>query len=109
MIALLAVPQFALGRGGPWAQGPLLVHVAAGLFAIVAGYVALFVVKGADVHRKSGALFTYAMVTMGLVGALLAAFERKIGSVDGGLLAAYFVVTGVIAVRQPTVASRRIE
>jgi uncharacterized membrane protein len=90
-------------------QAPLLVHVAAGMLAIVAGYVALYAAKGAAVHRKSGMLFVYAMVTMGLVGAALAAVERKIGSVDGGLLAAYFVVTALTTVRPPTAASRRVE
>jgi uncharacterized membrane protein len=109
MLAILAVTRFRLGQGGPLVQAPLLVHVAAGMLAIVAGYVALYAAKGAAVHRKSGMLFVYAMVTMGLVGAALAAVERKIGSVDGGLLAAYFVVTALTTVRPPTAASRRVE
>jgi uncharacterized membrane protein len=109
MINVLAVPHFRLGVGGPLVQAPLLVHVGAGVVAIVAGYVALFTVKGAEVHRKSGLVFVYAMVTMGLVASTLAAFERNTGSVVGGLLAAYFVITALTAVRPATVASRRAE
>jgi hypothetical protein len=46
---------------------------------------------------------------MGLVGAALASVERKVGSVIGGLVAAYFVVTALTAVRERTATVRRVE
>ena len=109
MTAVIAVARVTLGAGGWQIQAPLLVHVAAGVGAIIAGYVALYVTKGARLHRRSGALFVYAMLVMGLIGAGIAAYERKPGSVGGGLIAAYMVTTALLTVRPPTVASRRLE
>ncbi len=46
-------------------MGPaLFVHILAGALGLVSGYVALYAVKGATLHRKSGMLFVYAMSTM---------------------------------------------
>ena len=42
----------------------LLVHILAGGLALVFGYVALYAAKGATLHRKSGMLSVYAMLTM---------------------------------------------
>ena len=50
----------------------LPVHVVAGATAIVAGFVALYARKGARVHRGSGTVFVYAMLTMSLSGAAIA-------------------------------------
>ena len=41
----------------------LLVHFLAGGLGLVFGYVALSAAKGAPLHRKSGMLFVYAMLT----------------------------------------------
>lgn len=45
----------------------LVVHILAGSFALLTGFIALYSVKGLSLHRKSGMLFVYAMVTMSLV------------------------------------------
>ena len=50
----------------------LPVHIAAGALAIVLGGVALAVSKGGKLHRKSGLLFVYAMLVMGISGSVLA-------------------------------------
>jgi uncharacterized membrane protein len=47
-------------------------HIVAGVLALAFGYVALFAAKGATLHRKSGMLFVFAMVTLSLTGALVA-------------------------------------
>ena len=47
----------------------LPIHIVAGVLALVFGYVALFAPKGASVHRKSGVLFVFAIVTLSLSGA----------------------------------------
>jgi uncharacterized membrane protein len=72
---------------------PLLpIHIAAGGLALVLGAVALVVKKGGTIHRRSGLLFVYAMLVMGISAAIL-------GNVGGGLMAAYFVVTALTTVR----------
>lgn len=88
---------------------PLLIHITAGGLAIIAGYVALFAAKGAKLHRGTGVLFVYAMVTMALTGAGIAAVQRAEGSVIGGVLAAYMVITGLTTVRPRTPGSRLVD
>ena len=44
----------------------LPIHTVAGLIAIVAGFVAVFALKGMKLHRKSGMIFVYAMVILSL-------------------------------------------
>ena len=85
----------------------LVVHVLAGGLGLVAGFVALSAAKGARLHRRSGMLFVYAMLTMALVGAGIAAWQGTEGSVIGGVLTAYLVTTGLIALRPPAPAERR--
>lgn len=70
----------------------LATHIAAGGLALVLGTVALSTRKGATIHRRSGVLFVYVMLAMGISAALL-------GNVGGGILAAYFVITALTTVR----------
>ena len=42
----------------------LFVHIVAGGLGLVSGFVALYAAKGARLHRKSGRVFFYAMLTM---------------------------------------------
>jgi uncharacterized membrane protein len=44
----------------------LPIHIGAGGLAIVLGAVALSVKKGGTIHRRSGLLFVYAMLVMGI-------------------------------------------
>jgi uncharacterized membrane protein len=78
----------------------LPVHILAGLLALVFGYIALFANKGAAVHRKSGTGFVIAMTVMSLTGALIATVKPDRGSIIAGLLTFYFVVTGLLTVKQ---------
>ena len=85
----------------------LPVHVLAGGVALVSGFVALYSAKGARRHRRSGIVFVYAMLTMSLLGAVIAAFFRpNAGNVVAGLLTAYLVVTALTTVREPAAGSR---
>ncbi len=86
----------------------LVVHVAAGSLAIVAGYVGLFSAKGARLHRKSGMLFVYAMVVMALTGAGIALAQGGEATSIGGVLAAYLVVTALTTVLPSTAWLRRL-
>ena len=87
----------------------LPVHILAGGLAIVLGAVALAVSKGGAVHRRSGLLFVYAMLTMGISGSILAARQSLTNTnVLGGFMSAYFVVTALTTVRPVSVWTRRL-
>ena len=73
----------------------LPIHVAAGGLALVLGAVALLVKKGGTVHRRSGLLFVYATLVMGISASIL-------GNVLGGLMPVYFVGTALTTVRPAT-------
>lgn len=77
----------------------LPVHILAGGVGLASGFVALYAAKGARLHRKSGMLFVYATLTMSLTGAVIAALGGGEGSVIGGLLTAYLLITGLTTVR----------
>ena len=78
----------------------LPVHIVAGATAIIAGFVALFARKGADLHRRSGMVFVFAMLTMAGSGAVMAALQPNRGNVMGGLLTFYMVSTAILTTRR---------
>lgn len=94
----------------------LIIHIAAGIGGLAAGYTSLFATKGGALHRKSGLLFVGLMATMGLTGAVIAQLEltRRVhkpglqATMLMGLFATYLVVTALTAVRPPRTASRAI-
>ena len=78
----------------------LPIHIAAGGLAIVLGAVALSVKKGGTIHRRSGLLFVYAMLVMGVSASILSILKgRDFGNVFAGVLTAYFVGTALTTVR----------
>ena len=80
----------------------LSIHIIAGVIGIISGFIAIFAVKGMRLHRKSGIVFVYSMVVLGLTGAVLGAIKNEPGNVVAGALAAYFVVTALLTVRRGT-------
>jgi uncharacterized membrane protein len=83
-------------------NSPILpIHIAAGGVALVLGALALIVKKGGSIHRRSGLLFVYASLVMGISAAIL-------GNVGGGLMTVYFVVTALTTVRPVSPWVRRI-
>jgi hypothetical protein len=87
----------------------LPVHIVAGGLAIILGAVALIAAKGGWLHRKSGLMFVYAMLTMGITGSVMA-LSRSLtdANVLGGFMSAYFVITALTTVRPVSVSSRRL-
>lgn len=88
---------------------PLLLpfHIAAGGTAIILGFTALAVPKGGRTHRRAGIAFVFAMLAMGISGSTLAMLKSwNDPNVIGGFMTAYFVITGLTAVR-PVSASTR--
>ena len=77
------------------------VHVVAGVIGIATGFVALYTAKGGRLHRKSGMVFVYTMLTMAILGAGIAAVWNKqpASNVPVGVLTAYMVFTGLTTVR----------
>jgi uncharacterized membrane protein len=85
----------------------LPVHIVAGGLAIILGSVALVASKGATLHRRSGLLFVYAMLTMGISGSILALRQSLTNpNVLGGFMSAYFVITALTAVRPVSIWTR---
>lgn len=76
----------------------LAFHAAAGTAGLVAGWLAIVVRKGGTWHRRSGLLFVFAMVAMGLSAVGVALYEGKT-EVAGGAAAAYLIFTAWTAVR----------
>ncbi|MGH9220771.1 MAG: hypothetical protein ACRD1W_15805 [Vicinamibacterales bacterium] len=87
----------------------LPIHIAAGGLAIILGAVALSVKKGGIIHRRSGLLFVYAMLVMGVSASILSLLKgRANGNVLAGVLTAYFVGTALTTVRPVSSWTRRI-
>jgi len=87
----------------------LPIHIGAGGLAIVLGFVALAAPKGGTVHRRSGLLFVFAMLTMGISGSIMALRQSLTNAnVLGGLTAAYFVITALTTVRAASAWTRRL-
>lgn len=80
----------------------LPVHVLAGMIALIVGYVALFAAKGARLHKRTGRIFVYAMIVMGLLGSLLAVIH-PMGhptNIVAGLVTFYLVSTGMLSAQK---------
>lgn len=93
-------------------QLPLIIHITGGVLGLVSGYIALYSAKGQRLHRKSGTVFVYAMLTMALFGAVMAAWKTNKWSsvnVSAGLITSYLVVTSLTTVRPPASGKRWID
>jgi uncharacterized membrane protein len=89
----------------------LLLHIAAGLLGLLAGYVALYAAKGAPLHRKAGMVFVYAMLAMCPAGLMISAVRGVAPAINipAGLLTAYLIITALTTVRPPAAGSRWLE
>ncbi len=78
----------------------LPLHIISGLIGIVSGFIAVFALKGANLHRKSGMVFFYSMLVLAATGAVMAAMKNQPANVIGGSLAFYLVTTALLTVRR---------
>lgn len=84
-------------------------HIVAGALAIVLGAIALSVKKGGGVHRRSGMLFVWAMIVMGVTASALEFLQGAgVTNVVAAVLSLYFVGTAVTTVRPPSRWTRLI-
>ena len=88
---------------------PLIsVHVLAGAVALVAGFAALWTVKGATAHKRLGMVFVCAMLMMCAFGFVLA-FRNSVWvviNVPAAVVTAYLVTTSLTTVRPPARGER---
>jgi hypothetical protein len=88
---------FATSSGFVWLA--LAAHFTAGLVAILSGAIALAVAKGSQLHKKTGLVFTWAMIGLGLTAAGIGIYENKPSQIFAGLLAAYMVFSAMTTVK----------
>ncbi|WMW82196.1 hypothetical protein RF679_07910 [Undibacterium cyanobacteriorum] len=83
------------------------IHIMTGLIAIASGFFALYATKGSAIHRKSGIIFTLAMLSMSLSAAIISLFLRP-DHVTGvvALFTAYLICTSWLVVRRTVQESR---
>lgn len=86
----------------------LAFHVATGLVALAAGFMAISVRKGGTWHRRHGLVFVYAMIATGITAAGIAVYEGKMLN-TGGALTAYLVFTAWTTVRPLRSARRQLD
>lgn len=87
----------------------VVLHILAGLLALITGAVAVYAIKGSPLHRKAGRIFVGAMLVMSASGALMAVFVTPDGvNVIAGLLTFYLVCTALLTVRIPVEESREV-
>jgi hypothetical protein len=86
----------------------LVVHILAGGFGLMFGYVALYSAKGAALHRKSGMLFVYAMLILCVAGSVMAIGLNKAPGINlpAAFLTTYLVITSLATVRPPATGWR---
>jgi uncharacterized membrane protein len=78
-----------------------IIHIVAGLVALLAGFVALFASKGSPLHRRSGRVFAAAMLLMASSGALMALVVTPHAvNVVAGSMTCYLVASGWLTVKR---------
>ena len=83
------------------------VHIAAGLIAIVAGFIALFAKKGGLLHRRAGDVFVVAMITLTGTALYAASFVHpNRGNVVAAMVTLYLVTTAFLTVKRDVAATR---
>lgn len=75
-------------------------HIAAGIVAIIAGFMALYSAKGAPVHRRVGLFFVYALIVNAAAGTVLALVKVNLGNMLGGSMSLYMVTTALLTTRR---------
>src|SRR5687768_12073920 len=81
----------------------LPIHIIAGLIGLISGAVALYALKGAKLHRKSGMIFVYAMLVVAITGTVMGTLISEMAAVLPGMLTFYLVFTSLLTVRRPAV------
>jgi uncharacterized membrane protein len=76
----------------------LIIHVCAGIIAVLSGFAALFVRKGARRHRRYGDVFVVSMLLMSASGGYMAFIGSQRLNVLAGVFTFYLVSTAWLTV-----------
>jgi uncharacterized membrane protein len=87
----------------------LVVHIAGGLVAVLAGSMALVVRKGSRMHRRSGDVFVISMLLMASGGAYIAFMKSQPFNVFAGVFTFYLVSTAALVVMRKPKQNGRLE
>jgi len=87
----------------------LIVHIAGGIIAVLAGSMALVVRKGSRMHRRTGDVFVIAMLFMAAGGAYIAMRKSQPFNVFAGTLTFYLVSTAALVVMRKPKQNGRLE
>jgi uncharacterized membrane protein len=87
----------------------LVVHIAGGLVAVLAGCTALVVRKGSRLHRRSGDVFAISMLLMASGGAYIAFMKSQRFNVFAGVFTFYLVSTAALVVMRKPKQNGRLE
>jgi hypothetical protein len=79
----------------------LIPHIAAGIIAVLAGFLSVGVRKGGRLHRLAGTCFFGSMLVLGVTASILEPFRTpEPGSPIGGIIVCYFVATSWMTARR---------
>ncbi len=83
------------------AQILIYIHAATGGIALAGGAVALLTKKGGKIHRKSGLVFFYSMLTSALIALIIALLPGHLSPFlfSIGLFSSYFILSGFSSLR----------
>ncbi len=76
----------------------VIFHIIMGTLALVGGYIAVSVRKGALLHRRAGTVFFITMIGMSVSATWLAMVKERPDSIISGILAFYLVTTSWMTV-----------
>jgi hypothetical protein len=78
----------------------LAIHIGMGTLGVLTGATALALRKGSGPHRVVGTVFVLAMLVLAATASILETMKPVPGSVVGGLMTIYFIVTAWMAGRR---------
>ena len=78
----------------------LVLHISAGIIAILSGAVALSFRKGSPRHALAGKVFVISMLTMAAGAVYLAVLKHQNNNVGGGVLTFYLVATAWVTAKR---------
>jgi hypothetical protein len=78
----------------------LVLHICAGLVALLSGSTAMSFRKGSHRHRMAGNLFFVSMLTLSSAAVYLAFMKHQMNNVFGGILTLYLVTTAWVTARR---------
>lgn len=78
----------------------LILHILGGTVSLLSGTLAIAVRKGSRLHRASGNVFTFAMLTLASSALCLAIMKSQRGNIIGSILTFYMITTAWLAGRR---------